>query len=210
MDEGLKNLIMKAEQGDVEAMVMVGDCYNKGFHTEKDDCKAHTFYKKAADAGNANAAFMVAIDYLNGIGTSKDKKAGSRYLQSAADNGVAYAQYLLAFLYQNGEISVLFGKEKKCMKYYEMASRQGDAKSQVELADLIWDNKNSGYSLDAMIFWLVCAYLHDPKEAKEETEKARARLNSLIKSGVPGGRARIDETIAKVKKQYSAYIKNPF
>ena len=35
MDEGLKNLVTKAEQGDVAAMVMVGDCYNKGLHTEK-------------------------------------------------------------------------------------------------------------------------------------------------------------------------------
>ena len=35
MDEGLKNLITKAEGGDIEAMVMVGDCYSRGFHTDK-------------------------------------------------------------------------------------------------------------------------------------------------------------------------------
>lgn len=41
MDEGLKNLVTKAEQGDVDAMVMVGDCYNRGLHTEKMN-KRHT------------------------------------------------------------------------------------------------------------------------------------------------------------------------
>ena len=49
MDEGLKNLVTKAEQGDVDAMVMVGDCYNRGLHTEKDDQEAHRYYKMAAD-----------------------------------------------------------------------------------------------------------------------------------------------------------------
>lgn len=28
MEEGLKKLIMQAEQGDVESMVIVGDCFN--------------------------------------------------------------------------------------------------------------------------------------------------------------------------------------
>lgn len=31
MDKELKNLIAKAELGDIEAMVMVGDCYNVVF-----------------------------------------------------------------------------------------------------------------------------------------------------------------------------------
>ena len=90
MDEGLKNLVTKAEQGDVDAMVMVGDCYNRGLHTEKDDQEAHRYYKMAADKGHVQANLMVAIDLLNGIGTSKDKKAGTKYLQIAADGGAAF------------------------------------------------------------------------------------------------------------------------
>ncbi len=69
MDEGLKNLVTKAEQGDVDAMIMVGDCYNRGLHTEKDDQEAHRYYKMAADKGHVQANLMVAIDLLNGIGT---------------------------------------------------------------------------------------------------------------------------------------------
>lgn len=210
MDEGFKNLIEKAENGDVESMVMVGDCYNRGLHTEKDDNRAHIYYKMAADKGHASAVLMVAIDYLNGIGIPKNKKIGVKYLQSSADNGVAYAQYLLATLYRQGEIGIFFGGEQKAMKYYEMAARQGQAKSQLELADLIWNSKNSKYSLEDMLFWMVCAYLHNPKEAYEESEMARTKLNALIKSGLPEGKPRVDEVIDNVKKQYTIYLKNPF
>lgn len=210
MNENLKGLIAKAEQGDIEAMAMVGDCYQKGFHVEKDDKISHRYYQKAADAGHAKAALMVAINYLNGIGVSKNMKLGAKYLQSAADKGMAYAQYLLAVLYHNRKIGLFFC-EQKAMKYYEMAARQGDAKSQIQLADLIWKDKNSKYSLNDMIFWLVCAYLHRlNNESMEESNVALQRLNTLIESGLPGGKARIEETINTVKKQYPTYLKNPF
>ena len=55
MDEGLKNLVAKAESGDIEAMVMVADCYNRGFHTAQNDSKAQAYYKMAADKGHKNA-----------------------------------------------------------------------------------------------------------------------------------------------------------
>ena len=208
MDEGLKNLVTKAEQGDVDAMVMVGDCYNRGLHTEKDDQEAHRYYKMAADKGHVQANLMVAIDLLNGIGTSKDKKAGTKYLQIAADGGAAFGQYLLASMYKIGEIG-LFGREQKAMKYFEMAAKQGDAKSQVELADMIMLAKKSKYTLDDMVFWLVCAYLHG-NQAEEESNAALQRINHLISNGMPGGKAYVEKVLDNVKRNYQVYIKNPF
>lgn len=208
MDEGLKNLVTKAEQGDVDAMVMVGDCYNRGLHTEKDDQEAHRYYKMAADKGNVQANLMVAIDLLNGIGTSKDKKAGTKYLQIAADGGAAFGQYLLASMYKIGEIG-LFGREQKAMKYFEMAAKQGDAKSQVELADMIMLAKKSKYTLDDMVFWLVCAYLHG-NQAEEESNAALQRINYLISNGMPGGKAYVEKVLDNVKRNYQVYLKKPF
>lgn len=208
MDEGLKNLVTKAEQGDVDAMIMVGDCYNRGLHTEKDDQEAHRYYKMAADKGNVQANLMVAIDLLNGIGTSKDKKAGTKYLQIAADGGAAFGQYLLASMYKIGEIG-LFGREQKAMKYFEMAAKQGDAKSQVELADMIMLAKKSKYTLDDMVFWLVCAYLHG-NQAEEESNAALQRINHLISNGMPGGKAYVEKVLDNVKRNYQVYLKKPF
>ena len=208
MDEGLKNLVTKAEQGDVDAMVMVGDCYNRGLHTEKDDHEAHRYYKMAADKGHVQANLMVAIDLLNGIGTSKDKKAGTKYLQIAADGGAAFGQYLLASMYKIGEIG-LFGREQKAMKYFEMAAKQGDAKSQVELADMIMLAKKSKYTLDDMVFWLVCAYLHG-NQAEEESNAALQRIDHLISNGMPGGKAYVEKVLDNVKRNYQVYLKKPF
>lgn len=208
MDEGLKNLVIKAEQGDVDAMVMVGDCYNRGLHTEKDDQEAHRYYKMAADKGHVQANLMVAIDLLNGIGTPKDKKAGTKYLQIAADGGAAFGQYLLASMYKIGEIG-LFGREQKAMKYFEMAAKQGDAKSQVELADMIMLAKKSKYTLDDMVFWLVCAYLHG-NQAEEESNAALQRINHLISNGMPGGKAYVEKVLDNVKRNYQVYLKKPF
>lgn len=208
MDEGLKNLVTKAEQGDVDAMVMVGDCYNRGLHTEKDDQEAHRYYKMAADKGHVQANLMVAIDLLNGIGTSKDKKAGTKYLQIAADGGAAFGQYLLASMYKIGEIG-LFGREQKAMKYFEMAAKQGDAKSQVELADMIMLAKKSKYTLDDMVFWLVCVYLHG-NQAEEESNAALQRINHLISNGMPGGKAYVEKVLDNVKRNYQVYLKKPF
>ena len=208
MDEGLKNLVTKAEQGDVDAMVMVGDCYNRGLQTEKNDQEAHRYYKMAADKGHVQANLMVAIDLLNGIGTSKDKKAGTKYLQIAADGGAAFGQYLLASMYKIGEIG-LFGREQKAMKYFEMAAKQGDAKSQVELADMIMLAKKSKYTLDDMVFWLVCAYLHG-NQAEEESNAALQRINHLISNGMPGGKAYVEKVLDNVKRNYQVYLKKPF
>lgn len=207
-DEGLKNLMIKAEQGDLEAMVMVGDCYNRGFHAEKNDREAHRYYKMAADKGHGQANLMVAIDLLNGIGTVKDKKLGTKYLQVAADGSVAYAQYLLASLYKMGEVGS-FGREQMAMKYFEMAAKQGDAKSQIELADMIMLSNKSKYTLDDMVFWLVCAYLHG-KVAEKESNDALQRINHLISNGIPGGKARIEQTLEDVKRNHQDYLKNPF
>ena len=208
MDEGLKNLVTKAEQGDVDAMVMVGDCYNRGLHTEKNDQEAHRYYKMAADKGHVQANLMVAIDLLNGIGTSKDKKVGTKYLQIAADGGAVFGQYLLASMYKIGEIG-LFGREQKAMKYFEMAAKQGDAKSQVELADMIMLAKKSKYTLDDMVFWLVCAYLHG-NQAEEESNAGLQRINHLISNGMPGGKAYVEKVLDNVKRNYQVYLKKPF
>lgn len=207
MDNELKNLLLEAEQGDTDAMVMVGDCYNRGIYTEKDDQKAHKYYKMAADKGHIEASLMAAIDLLNGIGVAKDKKSGTKYLQAAADGGAAYAQYLLASLYKMGEIG-FWGREQKAMKYFEMAAKQGDAKSQIELADMIMLKKTK-YTLDDMVFWLCCAYMHG-EEAKKESNDALRRINNLISNGIPGGKARIEKTLNDVKRNYSGYLKSPF
>ena len=207
MDEGLKNLIDKAENGDVEAMVMVGDCFNRGFHTEKDDVKAHEYYKMAADKGNPGAAFMVSIGYLNGIGIRKNKSEAVKYMKIAADKEVSNAQYLLGALYEANEVGILF-QQQKAVYYLEKASKQGHAKAQLLLGDINLKNNGIHYSLENGLFWYICAYMHG-NNAKEESQEAMNKLNKMLSIGLPGGKERIDKIIKFIKVKYPLYIENP-
>lgn len=139
---------------------------------------------------------------------NKDRKNSIKYLQYAADHGVAHAQYMLALLYDSGEVG-FFGKKQKAMKYFEMSARQGVAKAQIELFEMIVKDKSSKYTLDDMIFWLVCAYLHTAEKDAEEHKIAMNQLNHLISVGVSGGRERIDKVIENVKNNYPQYLITP-
>lgn len=208
MDEGLKNLITKAEHGDIEAMVMVGDCYNRGFHTEKNDVKAQVYYKMAADNGHSKAAFMVAIGYLKGIGGVKNKVAGIKYLQNAADNGVVNAQYMMGMMYQAGEAGIFF-KNQKAVKYYKKAAEQGHAEAQYELGRIYlleWSRGNTR-RFDDGLFWMICACLHESKESMETSVKARNLINdTMVQRGYPV--EEIKRVAEEIRRKYPNYIED--
>lgn len=203
MDEGLKNLIYKAEQGNVEAMCMVGDCYNRGFHAEKNDEQAYQWYKMAADKGSAAAEFLVGLDFLDGVGVEKDKQKAFKYIKSAADKGVVGAQHILAMMYQSGELG-FWRKYQKAAFYFEKAAKQGNAEAQLNLGDLYMIGKGVAASVENGLFWITCAYMHGEK-CPEVSKEALERLNRLISLNFPGGRKRIDSMIEKIKTQYPSY-----
>ena len=94
MDEDLKELIVKADNGDVEAMVMVAGCYNNGFGTDKDEAKAHIYYRRAADRGNVVAAYLAGLGCYAGMGTKQDMNLAVKYIQMAAKQGHASVRYV--------------------------------------------------------------------------------------------------------------------
>lgn len=207
-DEILENLIIMANQGDVEAMVMVGDYYSNGVRTEKNDVEAHKYYKMAADKGDLDSNLAVGIDFYSGTGISKNERLAEKYLTVAADGGIACAQYILASIYElNEEIE----DRKKAIKYFRMASEQGHAKSQIELARLMILSQKPRYSLEDALFWLVCAYLHNSDEKnKEDSQDALKKINVLIEGGLEGGKQKVMQVIKNIKSNYPQYLKDPF
>ena len=209
MDEGLKNLITKAEGGDIEAMVMVGDCYSRGFHTDKDDSKAQTYYKMAADNGHPLAIFMVGLGYLNGIGVKQNKVTAIKYIQDAADKGVANAQYIMGALYHAGEARTIF-KNQKAIKYYKMAAEQGNADAQYALGEIYllkWSNGSIRH-FDKGLFWMLCASLHTSEQSLEISIKAKNLIDdTIIQRGYPI--ESIKQVIAQIKSNHPDYIDDP-
>lgn len=209
MDEGLMNLIAKADAGDVDAMVMVGDCYNRGFHTNKDDVKAQSYYKMAADKGHVAAAFMVGLGYLFGTGVKKDKTNAIKYIQDAADKGFANAQHMMGMMYQSGEVGAFF-KKQNAVKYFKMAAQQGHAEAQFELGKIYlldWSHGNTR-RFDDGLFWMVCAAMHTSIKSSETSTKAKKLIDdTMINRGYPT--ESIKRVIEKIRRNYPNYIVDP-
>ncbi|RHO58089.1 sel1 repeat family protein [Ruminococcaceae bacterium AM07-15] len=209
MDEGLKSLIAKAEQGDVKSMVMVGDCYNRGLYTNKDDSKAQVYYKMAADNGHPGAMFMVGLGYLNGIGVEQNMVTAVKYIQDAANKGVANAQYIAGSLYHAGKAGTFF-KNRKAIKYYKMAAKQGHADAQYKLGKIYllkWSH-GSNRHFDKGLFWILCASLHTSKKSAEVSTKAKDYINRIISElGFP--KEAVKWKIEQIKREHPGYIIDP-
>ena len=90
----------------------------------------------------------------------------------------------------------------------EMAAKQGHAKSQIELANMIMIGDHNGYTLDDVVFWLSCAYLHVDNAPKESAD-ALTLLNHLVDNGIPGGSEYILDVMNDARCNYPQYLDNP-
>lgn len=202
MSEDIQCLIDKAYQGDVDAMVNVAECYNHGWYVEKDDVKANKYYKMAAEKGHAEAAFMLGLGYLSGVGAKEDMCQAVKWVRYAADKGVANAQYIIGMLHSDDEAREYLKGNKRY--YFEQAAKQGHAKAQIELGDLYLIGDGVEQDLNKGLFWLVCAYIQG--DSPEESAAAKDRIDALVRTGMPGGKARVERVMAEVSKNYPQYV----
>lgn len=78
----------RAEEGDAEAQVMVGEIYEKGLGTAPDYARAAEWYRKAADQGNERALTNLAYLYEQGLGVEQDMTTAiNLYRKAAGDSG---------------------------------------------------------------------------------------------------------------------------
>lgn len=118
---GMEYLKLVADQGNVEAMALLGFSYD----SEGEMDKAVEYYQKAADQGNALGEYRLALCYSNGEGglTENHNLAAQYFLQSARQ-GVAVAQVAIAmYLYLGIGLHRDLESSEKWMK---MAADQGE------------------------------------------------------------------------------------
>ena len=95
--EKVAELTAKAEQGDVDAMVEVGEMYCSGTTIEQDDQICGMWMKRAAENGHVRAQYMLGRMYELGLGMRADPvqaykwytlsgNPGSRMSQTGAKN----------------------------------------------------------------------------------------------------------------------------
>lgn len=203
-EDELNKLKKKADDGSTDAMVSFGNYYM--YHPLCPNEKlGFYYYQKAADMGNPYGEIQLGIAFYFGNGVKPDKNMAVKLVKDAADKGVAKAQCFLGMLYKEGEIGY-FATETKMFQCFEKAAKQGYARAQIELGDIYMFKK---HSIDNALFWWACAYVHG-KNAMDESNMARDRMNDAVESGMPGGYDRVNSFIEKVKNsQYLQYTQNP-
>ena len=122
----IKELRPLAEQGNGEALVMLGNMYNDGKGVSQNHEMAFSQYKQALASGNDNAMLAIATMYVQGLGTEKDFPAGFEWFTKSAEAGNPAGQFMLASLYLDGhpELPDLKPDPVKAYGWYRIAARQ--------------------------------------------------------------------------------------
>lgn len=124
-----RRLEKKADKGDLNAVMLVADCYYNGrvwddFEVAIDYEKAVKYWEQAADLGNDFAMVKSGECYEYGRGVEQDYKRAVEYYEKASDLGNAEAMSNLGFCYKNG--NGVTQDYAKAVEYYKKAADLGD------------------------------------------------------------------------------------
>ncbi len=91
-----------AAQGDVEAINMVGRCFDEGWGMAPDPAAAAVWYQRAAECGHAWARYNLGHLFLDGRGVARDHARAFALYHAAASQGHERAMNLLGRCHENG------------------------------------------------------------------------------------------------------------
>ncbi len=101
--EAIAEIRSKAEAGNAQAQVVLGQAYEEGNGVPKNEVTAATWYRKAAEQGNAEGQNNLGIMYRMGSGVDQDKAEAVRWYLKAAKQGYGNAYFNIATAYYNGD-----------------------------------------------------------------------------------------------------------
>ena len=134
-EEEFARIEKRAEEGDAEALYILGDIYvNDADGDERTQMKGFFCFEKAALSGYALAQLSLAVCYEMGLcpeGVCDEEKALHWY-EKAAEQGVISAQYELARDYEEGRY---FKQDyEKAFYWYSRAAETGSYDAKFKLA----------------------------------------------------------------------------
>ncbi len=128
-----------ANQGDVDAALLLGQAYRFFQQPTPDRANAILWYGRAADGGLAEAQYQLAQLLFE---DSKSQQQGMALLMAAAAQGYAAANARLGVFYQLG--TYVEKDHVRARQYYEIATAGGDLTARNNLAWLLATNTNAG------------------------------------------------------------------
>jgi len=102
-DKAFALYLKSSEQGNSDALNMVGMCYSNGIGVAVDQTEALKWWIKASEKGNSKAQANLGASYERGEGVSQDCLEAIKWYTKAAEQGNADAQGSLGVMYFKGK-----------------------------------------------------------------------------------------------------------
>ncbi len=178
-------LIQKAEQNDIDALIKLGAAYENGEDGDENRAKAFPLFQKvlALDPQNAVALDKIAICYSHGIGVEVDKEKAAQLYRQAAELGNHAAQFHLAF-HLEGK------KDPECIVWYEKAYAGGYEDALTSLALIYLLGKIVKKDLDLAKKWATlgetipaCQYILAFIYLEEDADKSAFWAQKALENG---------------------------
>jgi TPR repeat protein len=119
----LPRLRTVAENGNVDAQLILAEMYKTGKGVTQDHAESVRWLRLAAKGGSATAQYRIGNMYYNGQGVVQDLGESARWYRLAASGGEESGQFALALLYEHG-IGVLQDYVRAYM-WYNISSVSG-------------------------------------------------------------------------------------
>lgn len=114
-----------ARKGDPMAMVMWGNCLEKGIGVPVNYSKAMAQFRRAMAKGSAEAVLHCGLLFEHGRGVERNDRQAVRWYEEAAQHGCIAAQRCLGNMYRRGRGVV--ADRKRASRWLERAAQAGDA-----------------------------------------------------------------------------------
>ena len=176
--EDLGSLRARAESGEAEAQLKLGDMYSYGDGVDKDMREAVHWYRKAAKQGDhygyGNLRSLAAIQGVAeaqfAIGElAKDTREAVHWFHKAAEQGHANAQAHLGEAYYEGDGVAKDARE--AVHWYRKAAEQGHAGAQNNLGSAYWDGEGVITDEREAYIWVSIAKANGSETAAENFDK---------------------------------------
>jgi TPR repeat protein len=172
----------KAEKGDAEAQVLLGERYVWGNGVLQDFAEALKWFRKAADQDNALGQYCLGVSYDRGIVVPQDYQEAVKWYRIAADQGNADAQNNLGGCYDQGH--GVTQDYVEAMKWYGKAADQGDAVAQCNLGNSYSQARGVTQDYVKAVKWYLKAANQGDAVAENNLGACYANGNGVIKDYV--------------------------
>ena len=159
-----ETLLTLAQNGDVDAMHMLGLSLSNGLGISRNNEAATKWYRKAAELGHMQAQTCLAWNLEKGIGVTQSGEDAIKWYLKAAEQGDAKAQFNLGMSYANG--NNVQKNEIQSMKWYLKSAEQGILKGQVNVSVLYGMGKGVPKNNKLAYMWANIAAANGAKRAK--------------------------------------------